>query len=271
MKSTEFGRQSTLFPEVGTFTEYEQPLNERVRNCLRLEHLFATIQDGCEGGSQWSARAAIVGMLEASDMLARTDIKGDLIKELDRHSSKISRFNDNPKVDQDALGNVLATVQALLIKLKSSDCHPGEIIRTDELINQVRQRISIPGGSCNFDLPAFHHWLSKSPDLRADQFQHWIADLLVIEQAVALVLQMLRQSAVPRCIPVENGFFQQQLDPGIRYQLIRVSIADNLGVFPEISGGKHRFVIRFLRQPHTVGRPTPAHESLSFDLQCCGI
>ena len=74
MESTELGKQSTLFPEVGTFTEYEQPLNERVRNCLRLEHLFATIQDGCKGGSQWSARAAIVGMLEASDMLARTDI-----------------------------------------------------------------------------------------------------------------------------------------------------------------------------------------------------
>lgn len=271
MQGTEIGQQSTLFPEVETFTEYEQPLNERMRSCLRVEHLFAGIQDGRIGETQWHARAAIIGMLEVSDLLTRTDIKGELIKELERHLPKISGLKNNPEVDQETLEDILATVRPIVVQLKSSDCHPGATLRNDELINQVKQRIAIPGGTCNFDLPAFHHWLSKSPDSRSDQFEHWVADLLIVDQAVAQVLKMLRQSSAPRSILVEDGLFQQQLDPALQCQLIRLCVADNLGVFPEISGGKHRFVIRFFRQPDTLGRPTQARESLSFDLQCCGI
>lgn len=271
MQGTEIGKQSTLFPEVETSTEYEQPLNERMRSCLRLEHLFAAIQDGREGETQWHARAAIVGMLEVSDLLTRTDIKGELIKELERHLSKISSLENNPEVDQEALNDILAAVRPLVAQLKSSNCHPGATIRNNELITQVRQRISIPGGTCNFDLPAFHHWLSKSLDTRAAQFEQWLGDLLIVDQAVAQVLSTLRQSSAPRRISVDGGLFQQQLDPALQCQLIRLSLNDNLGVFPEISGGKHRFVVRFFQQPDTAGRPTQVRETLSFDLQCCGI
>jgi len=271
MQGTEIGEQNTLFPEVETFTEYEQPLNERMRNFLRLEHLFAAIEDGRSGITQWDARAAIVGMLDVSDLLTRTDIKGELIKELERHLAKISGLKYNPEVDQETLEDILSTVRPLVTRLKSSDCHPGGTIRNDELINQVKQRISIPGGTCNFDLPAFHHWLSKSTEIRTSQFEHWLDDLLIINQAVAQVLRMLRQSSASRRISVDDGLFQQQLDPALQCQLIRLSLSDNLGVFPEISGGKHRFVIRFFRQPDTIERPAQVRETLCLDLQCCGI
>lgn len=271
MQTPEIGAQSTLFPEVDAITVYEQPLNERIRNCLRLEHLFAATNDGLEGDTEWHTRAAIVGLLEVSDLLMRVDIKGELIKELERHSSKMSGLRDNPSVDQRTLEGTLGAIRPLVEQLKSSDCHPGEIIRSDELINQVKQRISIPGGACNFDLPAFHHWLSKSPTERASQVENWLSDLLIINQAVAELLKMLRESSAPRRISVKDGLFQQQLDPALQCQLIRLLLNDALGVFPEISGGKHRFVVRFFRQPDTAGRPTLARESISFELQCCGI
>jgi cell division protein ZapD len=32
-------------------------------------------------------------------------------------------------------------------------------LREDRLIGLVRQRLSIPGGCCSFDLPTLHMWL----------------------------------------------------------------------------------------------------------------
>ena len=188
-------------------------------------------------------------MLEVSDLLTRADIKGELIKELERHLAKISSLRDKPGVDEKALERALGAIDPLIRRLKSSDCHPGAGIRSDELINQVKQRLAIPGGTCNFDLPAFHHWLSKSPEERAGQFRDWLSDLMVVNDAVAQVLTMLRESAPGREIRVDDG----------------------LDVFPEISGGKHRFVVRFFRQPATQGRPSQAREPLQFELQCCGF
>jgi cell division protein ZapD len=271
MQRTEIGAQSTLFPQVDAFTVYEQPLNERIRNCLRLEHLFSAIQAGLDGTSEWHARAAIVGMLEVSDLLTRTDIKSELIKELERHSSKISGLRNNPSVDNTALEDILAAIEPLVTKLKSSDCHPGGNVRGDELINQVKQRIAIPGGTCNFDLPAFHHWLSIPTEERVTRTEIWLSDLLVINKAVAQILQMLRESSAPRRVSVEDGFFQQQLDPAMQCQLLRLFLNDELDVFPEISGGKHRFAIRFFRQPDTSARPAQAREQIHFELQCCGL
>jgi len=271
MQSTDIRAQSSLFPEVDAITVFEQPLNERIRNCLRLEHLFAAIQDGLDGETEWHTRATIVSSLEVCDLLSRTDIKGELIKELERHVLKLSGLRNNPSVDQDALEEVLASVAPLLAGLKSSDCQPGAIIRSDELTNQVKQRIAIPGGTCNFDLPAFHHWLAKPVVERTSHMKDWLSDLKIVESAVAKVLQMLRESSATRSISVDDGLYQQQLDPVLQCQLIRLFIDNSINVFPEISGGKHRFVVRFFRQPDTKGRPAQVKETVKFDLQCCAI
>lgn len=271
MKQTEIGTQDTLFPMADSVTIYEQPLNERIRNCLRLEHLFTTIEDGLGGNTEWHARSAIVGMLEISDLLSRADIKGELIKELERHLAKLSGLRNNPGVDAKALQVAIESVEPVIATLKSGSCHPGARIRGDELINQIKQRLAIPGGTCNFDLPAFHYWLSKSSEQRTAQCREWLSDLTVVGEAVAQVLKMLRESAAAHLVWADDGLFQQQLDPATQVQLVRLFMDDSLDVFPEISGGKHRFVVRFFRQPETDGRPSQARERLSFELQCCSI
>ena len=34
--------------------------------------------------------------------------------------------------------------------------YDGQTMRQDELVTAIRQRITIPGGTCNFDLPGYH-------------------------------------------------------------------------------------------------------------------
>ena len=269
MPKAEYRVQSTLFPETGPPTIYEQPLNERMRNCLRLEHLFFSVDAGLSGESVWDARSALVSMLEVSDLLTRSDMKGELIKELERQFNTLGGLRDNSSVDQCALESMVAELTPVLVNLKSGDCLPGNRLRRDELVNQIRQRITIPGGTCNFDVPAFHHWLHKDPKTRSEILTGWMQDLRIIETATQIALRIVRGSVTPRMVSADGGFYQQQLDTSLPCHLIRVIVSTRAEVFPEISGGKHRVTIRFFRQPDTSSRPDQVDEPIDFELQCC--
>ena len=71
---------------------YEQPLNEKMRTLLRLEFLFQQGRHYAVGESAWDSRAAISTLLDIQGILmGRTDLKGDLIKEMDRQIQEIRR------------------------------------------------------------------------------------------------------------------------------------------------------------------------------------
>ncbi|MGR8946888.1 MAG: cell division protein ZapD [Gammaproteobacteria bacterium] len=263
--------QSTLFPDIGPTTVFEQPLNERARSCLRLEHLFGGLNKGLSGDSEWDSREALCAMIEIGDLLARTDIKGELIKELERVQGKLKSLRSNPAVDQQALEDAIAEVSPLISTLKQSNCQPGATIRNDELVNQFRQRVTIPGGTCSFDLPSFHHWLQREPTARADALRRWGEDLQIVSTAVNKILNLVRSSTPGISVVGANGFYQSKIETNYECQLIRITVSNELEVFPEISGGKHRFTVRFMTQTETSARPEQVTRDIPFDLQCCGL
>lgn len=264
-------RQASLFPDSAAPVIYEQPLNERIRNCLRLEHLFNGIDTGIDGGDQWSARNSLGRILEVSDFLVRTDIKGELIKELEREISTFNSLRNNPSVNPAVLDKTIASMSEVLVQLKAPDCQPGARIRNDELANQVRQRISIAGGTCSFDVPSLHFWLNAQPSQRNSQMMVWMQDIRVLEKAIKLVLALIRESANPRMAVANAGFYQQQFESASQCQIVRVVMPGEAETFPEISGGKHRFTVRFYSQRQTSTRPAQVQDDVRFELACCGI
>jgi cell division protein ZapD len=58
---------------------YEQPVNEHVRVCLRLEQLFNQTLHWMRGTSAWDSRAAISALLEILNVLDRPDLKAKLV------------------------------------------------------------------------------------------------------------------------------------------------------------------------------------------------
>lgn len=271
MTAERAGQQTSLFADSGLPVIYEQPLNERIRNCLRLEHLFTGIDAGIQGGTEWDARAALSRMLEVSDFLVRTDIKGEMIKELERNASMFNSLRNNPGVNPATLDRTIGAINEILAQIKAPEFQPGTRLRTDELANQVRQRLSIPGGTCNFDVPALHFWLNSDPALRSAHMQNWMLDLRAVEKATRMILRLIRESSNPRQVTATGGFYQQQLDSGTPVQLVRVVMPFAADVFPEISGGKHRFTVRFSSQRQTGSRPTQSQDDIRFELQCCGL
>ncbi len=263
--------QQQLFPDADTHTVFEQPLNERMRSLLRLEYLFLAIANSMSGGTIWDARNAVAGMIDVTDQLTRADIKGELIKEIERHVNIVGALRNNPGVNQTTLEATLARLEPLLALLKSNACQPGSKLRQNDLITQVRQRLAIPGGMCSFDLPGFHHWLNRAPERRNEQLNNWMEDLRIIEDAVHITLKLVRESAIPRKVSAAGGFYQQNLDAASACQMVRVLVADEDDVFPEISGGKHRFTVRFLHYTEQCARPQQTADTIPFELQCCGL
>ena len=248
---------------------YEQPLNERIRTFLRLEHLFKITNHHIKGNSEWDSRAAITNLLSIVELLGRSDIKSDLVKELERHASTLNSLANNPNVDLQRLENILGNINSVLESIRKPAYQPGQSMKQDELISSIKQRITIPGGSCNFDLPNYHHWLHKAEEDRTKDLEFWYDDLKLINDGLKLSLNMIRNSANPARERAPAGFYQKPMESNLSCQLIRIVLPIESSYYPEISGGKHRFTVRFMEQQSTGTRPVQVQEDIEFELHCC--
>ena len=68
----------------GKYQTYEQPLNERIRMCLRVETLMRRFNYFETLKGDWSAYGALVTVLEITALLERGDLKQELMKEVER-------------------------------------------------------------------------------------------------------------------------------------------------------------------------------------------
>jgi cell division protein ZapD len=254
---------------VDSGTAYEQPLNERIRTFLRLAYLFQLNEHHLSGSTEWDIRSALDTLLDITDLIGRTDIKNEISKELERHSTTLKALQKNPGVDLARLDLILNDINQYLEVLKDKDCQPGHRLRQNELVNSVKQRNAILGGSCNFDIPAYHYWLSRPATELSQILDEWQQDLIIIKQCIYLIINLIRNSTNPTTELAEKGFYQKSLEQNIGCQLIRIILPDDSPYFPEISAGKHRFTVRFMEQLDTYSRPTQTESDLEFRLHCC--
>ncbi|MBI2994009.1 MAG: cell division protein ZapD [Gammaproteobacteria bacterium] len=248
---------------------YEQPLNERVRTFLRIEHLFDLVQHYRDRESEWDNRLTIVALLDILDLLGRSDVKNELMKELERHSTTLSALQRNPGVDQERLHSILQDINNIVTTLRDGACQPGQALRKDELVGTIKQRVVIASGTCNFDLPGYHHWLNKPVELRKARLDEWQQDLTVVRRGLKLALHMIRNSTTPTRERAGSGFFQRPIEANVACQMIRVLLSADSRYFPEISGGRHRFTVRFMEQQRTLDRPVQTEDDVDFELHCC--
>ena len=245
---------------------YEYPLNERIRVLLRLETLFQQLQHELEGSSRWDSRAALLTFIELLGFIGRGELRAELLKELERHHLSLQRSADtrhSPAVHQQ--------VHPVREQLHQLDLLSLEALRQNEFLSAIRQRSSISGGTCGFDLPVLQHWLSQPEAWRQYNLQSWLQPLLVFAHAIDVILLLVRSSRTTQFITAEQGFLQRALEANTSYQLLQVELDEQLSLFPEISGGRQRVSIRFLQTPKLEQRPQAANQPVSFILHCCGV
>ncbi|OZB73616.1 MAG: hypothetical protein B7X29_11265, partial [Halothiobacillus sp. 13-55-115] len=96
---------------------FEQPLNERIRACLRLEYLFDRFDQHLADESVEGSLCAMLILIEATDVLGRIDVKRELIKELERQQSKLLQVAHTPQVNAEMLNQLLDQQAQLLDQL----------------------------------------------------------------------------------------------------------------------------------------------------------
>lgn len=225
---------------------YEQPLNEKIRTFMRLEHLFLQSEHDFMGDDIWQSRSAINTLIEILAIFNRADLKTDFIKELERHAKTLEKMEQNPAVDHNRLAELLREMNHLAQYFHDFNGSLCSQLKQDEFLNTITQRSSIPGGSCSFDIPEYHHWLKQPPELRYEITKKWYSVFETPKKTIMLLLNIMRNSSLPTQQTANNGFFQETLDPNLPCKIIRVAVPANLPFYAEISGGKHRFVIRFI-------------------------
>ena len=242
-----------------------------MRTFLRVEFLFEQLNHYIDDPNEWNNRNAISALIEVIDFLSRLDIKTELIKELERHSAIISSLENTPGVDVQRLNMIIGEISKFLKTLRSGNFQPGQALRQNDFITSIKQRVSIPGGTCNFDLPGYYFWLKSQKIDKTLQLKEWQEDINLINRAVKLALELIRNSSNPVLETAARGFYQQNIESDTACQLIRVRLPSESIYYPEISGGKHRFTVRFMEQPSMNQRPNQTTSDVEFELHCCNL
>jgi cell division protein ZapD len=248
---------------------YEQPLNERMRNFLRLDFLYQQAVHHHTKADPWSTRAAVSALLEILAITQRGDVRGEVLKELERQMTQLATFNSRPGVDAARLRVLLTKLHSMREDLASVGALFMQKLRDSEFLNAIRHRSTIPGGTCEFDLPNYTHWLNLPDEIRGADFAHWLAVIRPLGDAVGELLWMTREQARSRPELAPNGVFHLTLDRDVPAQMIRISLPAGADIYPEISGSHHRCSVRFLYWQDADNRALQATEDVHFMLSTC--
>lgn len=249
---------------------YEHPLNERIRTMMRLEDLFQRARYFSARAEPNDHHAALNAMFEIAEIASRADLKSDLLQELERQRQLLSALRENPQVSTETLDEFLSDIVTAASDLHAQSGRIGQHLRDNEWLMIIKQRMGIPGGVCEFDLPSYHFWLNRDAAHRQRDLQGWLTPFLTIDEALGIVLRVLRDSGRSSRQVAYNGLFQLMLTANKVAQLLRITVARDLPYVPEISANRYALNIRFVGFD-TADRPRQIEQDVEFDLTFCNL
>jgi cell division protein ZapD len=248
---------------------YEYPLNERIRTLLRLEDLYDRASFFLGEQDPHGHHACLTSMFEILEVASRADLKSDLLQELDRQKTFLEALRTNPAISEEKLNGVLKEIESAFANLHATSGKTGQSLRENEWLMAIKQRVGIPGGTSEFDLPSYHHWLHHPAPRRRADLESWLRPLLPVHAALSIVLRVLRESGRTVSLIAFQGVYQQT--PAERpAQMLRLSLAVDLPCVPEISANKYALNVRFLR-PEGVQKTRVYEQDVPFELAFCNL
>lgn len=247
---------------------YEYPFNERIRTYLRLEQLFRRLGELVAREQPLDHHYAIATMFEVMDVAARADLKTDVLKDLEKQKHVLNGYRGNPAIAVGVLDEVTNQLDACFANLSALPGKAGQALTENDWLMSIRSRVGIPGGTCEFDLPAYFAWQHLAPGARQQDLQRWVANFVPLAESVRLLMQLVRDSGAPQMVTAPGGLYQQNLPQGRTFQLLRLRIDPSPGLIPEISGNRLMVSVRLLRQ-ESDDRLHAANVDTSFELTLC--
>lgn len=247
---------------------YEYPFNESIRTMLRLEHLFDRLGQLMPRNEVVDHHYALATLFEIMDVASRADLKSDLLKDLERQRGLLNSYRGNPSISERVLDEVAAKVDHAFNGLNNLAGKAGHALTANEWLMSIRSRINIPGGTCEFDLPAYFAWQQQSPERRRADLNQWVGTMMPLAEALKVLLGLLRDAGVPQKVVTQGAQYQQSLPSNRVFHLLRLRMDPATQLIPEISGHRLMVMVRLMRQD-AEGRLKPANVDTSFELTLC--
>jgi len=185
---------------------FKHPPNEKMRTWLRIEFLLQQLYAQRALSENAIALAFFRNISELLDVLERSEVRTELLKELERQQQKLLAWVDVPGVDMPLIDQLRNQLKARAAALMAAP-RISQALREDRLISLVSQRLSITGGCCSFDLHTLHMWMYSPQQDRDVDVVNWLQTLAPLNQALTMALDLIRQAGSFRNQISLNGFF----------------------------------------------------------------
>lgn len=241
---------------------FEHPLNEKMRSWLRIENSLIQLNSFQSINSLSSALSFFRAVSECIEVLDRGEIRAELLKELEKRQKKLQQWLSFPNVDKEIVSHIINELSESACALSKAP-RIGQHLKQDKIISLVKQRLSIPGGCCSFDVPTLHLWLNLPQTVRTEKLTCWQEGLYPLQNALNALLTLIRQSDTFKPVLSHNGFYQDSTEEG---ELLRIKLLASQQIYPQVSGHKNRYAIRFLPLDSEHGT---IPSELPFEISCC--
>jgi cell division protein ZapD len=251
---------------------FEQGLNENMRLALRLEHLFKQFNSTMETLDQVdNSRLAMRLLLRILDVAKRPDLKSKIIQSLSSQANRmIALRNNSPESDQPFINRILKDLNTAVNQLHSIVGRVGEKLYENEFLNALHLQLNAMGGGSDDRMPAFKLWLSKSEEEIKQDLTYWFSFCKPLPQIIYLLLAVSRWQEKEIIVPCSDGFYAQTLDSGMQQQILRLQLPKSILAYPEVSVGRHRLSIRFVKlEAKDQGRSTQLTHTFDFKMSIC--
>ena len=245
-------------------------MNERIRTLMRLEDLYLRARHFAAQAHAYDHHAALVTLFEITDVAARTDLKTDLLQELERQKQLLAPLRTNPAIEGRVLEPLLDEIDQATSALHAQPGRAGVHMREKEWLMAIKQRAAIPGGVSEFDVPAYHYWLNLTAEERQVDLTNWIEPFQPIYDGLGIILRLLRDNGRASRHKAARGVFQLMLTTAKAAQLLRLTVSQDAPCVPEISANKYALNIRLI-DVSSSGRGSLYDHDVDLELTFCNL
>ena len=247
---------------------YELPLNERLRTFMRIEFLYSRLKyfvSNLDGN--WQTRTVIHTLLEIYSILSRTDVRREVLADLDRYIMQMQRFQSAPDADNNMVNNILEDLDLIKNQVMGIGTDYLLKLREDEFIASLLHRHTLPGGKAEFDMPKYKFFLESDKKDVALQINKWIDIVKHLCEGIDKLMWIIRESNEPIATVAVGGQYNHQIERRTQISLVRIIINDS-DIYPEISGGRHLIAVRFFNQ-NKDGEYLQFEDNVEFKISLC--
>ena len=224
---------------------YELPLNERLRTFMRIEFLYSRLKYFASNlDNNWNTRTVIHTLLEVYSILSRTDVRREVLADLDRYIMQMQRFQSAPDADNNMVNDILEDLDSIKNQVVNIGTDYLIRLREDEFISSLLHRHTLPGGKAEFDMPKYKYFLESDKKNVSTQINEWIDVIKPISEGIDKLMWIIRESNEPISTVAVKGQYNHQIEKRTQISLVRI-ITNDTNVYPEISGGRHLIAVRF--------------------------